>query len=76
MPRQGFHLLPGIFGGVINRGTQRFVLFAKNTVAIYNKDRHKLCNHVLREDELKCCEEFCMDRITVDEVFDTIKKHI
>lgn len=46
------------------------------TIPIYDKNRHKLCEHNLRKEEIDCCEEFCMDRISVAEVFDKIKLNI
>jgi glycosyltransferase involved in cell wall biosynthesis len=43
---------------------------------IYDKERHQLCSHYSREEEIRCCEEFCMDRIRVAEVFKTIKENL
>ena len=54
----------------------RYLHLSKNVVSIYDKDRHKLCSHKNREEEIKCCEEFCMDRIRVPDVFATIKTNI
>src|SRR3989338_2260439 len=42
-------------------------------VPLYDKDRHKLCKHSSRQEEITCCEEFCMDRIRVSDAFDQIK---
>lgn len=42
---------------------------------IYDKNRHKLCNHNSREEEINCCEEFCMERLTVKKVFNQIKQN-
>jgi len=47
----------------------------KNSLPIYDKKRHKLCKHNTRQEEVDCCEEFCMERITVQEVFDRIRLH-
>ncbi len=44
-----------------------------SVVSIYDKNRHKLCKHKTRQEEIDCCEEFCMDRISVDKVFNIIK---
>jgi len=54
----------------------KYLHLSKNAVSIYDKDRHKLCSHRSREEEIKCCEEFCMERINVNEVFNQIKLHI
>ena len=54
----------------------KYLHLSKNTVSIYDKDRHKLCSHSTRNEEIKCCEDFCMDRIRVVDVFDTIKSNI
>lgn len=48
---------------------------SKHTVPVYDRNRHKLCNHKTRKEEIDCCEEFCMERITVQEVFQQIKSH-
>lgn len=54
----------------------KYLHLSKNVVSIYDKDRHKLCSHKNREEEIKCCEEFCMDRIRVPDVFATIKTNV
>lgn len=54
----------------------KYLHLSKNVVSIYDKDRHKLCSHVTREEEMRCCEEFCMDRIRVSDVLDKIKINI
>lgn len=54
----------------------KYLHLSENVVSIHDKDRHKLCSHGSREDEIRCCEEFCMDRIRVPDVFNTIKIHI
>ncbi|MBU2037085.1 glycosyltransferase family 2 protein [Patescibacteria group bacterium] len=46
------------------------------TIPIYDRNRHKLCKHNSRIEELNCCEEFCMDRISINKVFDQIKMNI
>ena len=46
------------------------------TVPIYDKNRHKLCKHKSRQEEIDCCEEFCMDRVRVSDVFNQIKSNI
>lgn len=54
----------------------KYLHLSKSVVSIYDKNRHKLCSHNSREEEIGCCEEFCMDRIRVSDVFDTIKTNI
>ncbi|MFA7216718.1 MAG: hypothetical protein WC095_01905 [Candidatus Paceibacterota bacterium] len=51
----------------------KYLHLSKNVVSIYDKDRHKLCSHRSREEEISCCEEFCMGRIRVSGVLDRIK---
>lgn len=51
----------------------KYLHLSKNAVPIYDKNRHKLCKHNSREEEINCCEEFCMDRIRVVDVFNRIK---
>ncbi len=53
-----------------------YIHASENSVPIYDKNRHKLCRHSLRKEEIDCCEEFCMDRIRINEVFDLIKLNI
>ena len=53
-----------------------YVHLSENTVPIYDKGRHKLCQHNFRKEEIDCCEEFCMDRISVEKVFNQIRLHI
>jgi ADP-heptose:LPS heptosyltransferase len=54
----------------------KYLHLSKNVLSIYDKERHKLCSHKNREEEIKCCEEFCMDRIRVPDVFATIKTNV
>lgn len=54
----------------------KYIHMPKDTIPIYDKNRHKLCKHNTRQEEIDCCEEFCMERITVSEVFNQIKLHI
>jgi|SRR3989344_3242489 len=53
-----------------------YIHVSEYTLPIYDKNRHKLCRHNLRKEELNCCEEFCMERITVGNVFDQIKLYV
>lgn len=46
------------------------------TVSIHDRNRHKLCKHNSRIEELSCCEEFCMDRISVNKVFEQIRLNV
>lgn len=54
----------------------KYLHLSKNVVSIYDTDRHKLCSHDRRDEEIRCCEEFCMDKIRVSDVFNTIKSNI
>ncbi|MCX6731782.1 MAG: hypothetical protein NTX55_02215, partial [Candidatus Parcubacteria bacterium] len=54
----------------------KYLRLSKNAVPIYDKNRHKLCKHNSREEEVNCCEEFCMERITVSKVFGQIKQYV
>lgn len=54
----------------------KYLHLSKNVVSIYAKDRHNLCSHNSRGEEIRCCEEFCMDRIRVSDVFNTVKINI
>lgn len=53
-----------------------YMHMSEYTVPIYDKNRHKLCKHNLRKEEIDCCEEFCMERISVNKVFNQIKLRI
>lgn len=54
----------------------KYLHLSNNVVSLYDNTRHELCSHKTREEEIRCCEEFCMDRIRVADVFDTIKANI
>ncbi len=49
---------------------------SKFVMPIYDRNRHKLCKHKSRQEEIDCCEEFCMERISVDKVFNKIKSNV
>ncbi|MBU2472702.1 glycosyltransferase family 2 protein [Patescibacteria group bacterium] len=53
-----------------------YIHMSEHAVPIYNKNKHKLCKHNSRKEEIDCCEEFCMERISVDKVFDQIRSNI
>ena len=53
-----------------------YIHMSKFTVAIYDRNRHKLCKHNSRKEEIDCCEDFCMERISVDKVFEQIRLNI
>ena len=53
-----------------------YIHMSEYTTPIYDRNRHKLCRHNSRKEELDCCEEFCMERINVDKVFNQIRSHI
>jgi len=54
----------------------KYLHLSDNMVLLYDKNRHKLCKHKTRDEEIKCCEEFCTDRIMVTDVFNTLKSNI
>ena len=53
-----------------------YIHMSKYSVPIHDKNRHKFCKHNSRKEEIDCCEEFCMERIAVDKVFDQIKLNV
>ncbi|MDO8572484.1 MAG: glycosyltransferase family 2 protein [bacterium] len=53
-----------------------YLRLSEYAVPIYDKNRHKLCKHNSRKEEIDCCEEFCMDRIKVADVFGKIKSNV
>lgn len=53
-----------------------YIHMSEYTIPVYDKNRHKLCRHSSRKEEMDCCEEFCMDRIGVSEVLNQIKKSV
>lgn len=54
----------------------KYLHLCNNVVSFYDKGRHDLCRHNSRFEEIQCCEESCMDIISVKDVFDTIIKNI
>ncbi|MCX6754892.1 MAG: glycosyltransferase family 2 protein [Candidatus Nomurabacteria bacterium] len=54
----------------------KYLNLNKETISIYNKNRHILCNHTKRQEEIDCCEEFCFDKIIPNFVFEVIKNNI
>lgn len=61
-----------IFGGT----SPKYLHLSDNATPIYDDKRHKLCNHKTRQEEIDCCEEFCMERIRVKDVFKKIINNI
>lgn len=62
---------------VIFAGTRPdYLLMSKYGFPIYDFNRHKLCKHYTRQEEIDCCEEFCMERITISKVFNQIKQNL
>ncbi|OQX71477.1 hypothetical protein B6D52_01365 [Candidatus Parcubacteria bacterium 4484_255] len=53
-----------------------YMRMSEHIVPIYDKNRHKLCKHNSRKEEIDCCEEFCMERITVNNVFNQIRLYV
>ena len=54
----------------------KYMHLSEFTIPIYDRNRHKLCHHNSRKEEVDCCEEFCMDRISVDKVLEQIKLNV
>lgn len=69
---QSFNKKSFIIFGATN---PKYLHVSKKMVPIYDKNRHVLCKHHTRQEEIDCCEEFCMEKIRVIDVFDQIKKH-
>ena len=61
---------------VFGATSPKYLQLSKNCTPVYDKRKHSLCNHVTRDEEIQCCEPFCMNRIGVDEVFSVISKNI
>jgi len=70
---QSFNKKSFIIFGATN---PKYLHLSKNVVSLYDKERHKLCSHNTRDEEIRCCEEFCMDRIRTADVFGVIKSNI
>ncbi len=54
----------------------KYIPISSNLVAIYDKNKHKLCNHKTRQEEIDCCEVFCLEKISVNEIFNVIKLNV
>ncbi|PJE81526.1 hypothetical protein COU58_02020 [Candidatus Pacearchaeota archaeon CG10_big_fil_rev_8_21_14_0_10_32_42] len=61
-----------IFGAT----SPKYLHLSDNTTPIYDDKRHKLCDHKTRQEEIDCCEEFCMERVKVEDVFKEIINNI
>lgn len=53
-----------------------YTIMSNYVIPIYDVNRHKICQHTSRQEEINCCEEFCMDKLTVKQVFEKIKLNI
>lgn len=53
-----------------------YMHLSEYTVPINDKNRHKICKHNSRQEEISCCEEFCMEKIRVNNVFNEIKSKV
>lgn len=53
-----------------------YLHLSEYAVPIYDRNRHKLCQHNSRKEEIDCCEEFCMERIRVDAVLNQIRQNV
>jgi len=59
-----------IFGAI----RPEYTHMSQSIIPVYDRNRHKLCKHTTRQEEIDCCEEFCMERISVQEVYQHFKK--
>jgi len=53
-----------------------YLKMSEFAIPIYDKNRHQLCQHISRQEEINCCEEFCLEKLTVKKVFDQIKQSV
>lgn len=70
---QSFNKISFVIFGAVH---PKYIHLSDNATPIYDKHRHELCQHSTRAEEIICCEEFCMDRIRVDEVLGKIKERV
>ncbi len=70
---QSFNKISFVIFGAVH---PKYIHVSDNATLIYDKNRHKLCQHLTRAEEIMCCEEFCMDRIRVAKVLGKIKERI
>ncbi len=71
---------PGIIAQCLNKKSfiifgatePKYVLFNKNTIAIFNERAHFGCNHIRRQEEIECRSSFCMAEFSVDHVYKKI----
>jgi len=54
----------------------KYLHITENTIPIYDSQRHALCHHANRQEEIDCCEEFCMDRIFPTDVYQRIRSEL
>ena len=54
----------------------KYLHLSDNAKPIYDDKRHRLCDHKTRQEEIDCCEEFCMERVKVEDVFKEIINNI
>ena len=60
-----------IFGAT----SPKYLHLSRLTTVIHDKYKHSLCSHKTRQEEIDCCEYFCMDKFRVNEVFNVIKQN-
>ena len=53
----------------------KYLSLSQNAIPIFDKSRHTLCCHETRQEEIDCCEPFCMDKLRVNKVFEIISDH-
>lgn len=50
----------------------KYLHLSKFATPIFDENKHALCQHKTRQEEIDCCEPFCMDKIRVNKVFGII----
>lgn len=53
----------------------KYLILSQNAIPIFDKSRHALCCHGTRQEEIDCCEPFCMGKLRINKVFEIISNH-
>ena len=53
----------------------KYLHLSKFNVSIFDENRHALCHHKTRQEEIDCCEPFCMEKLKLEKVFEIIKNN-
>lgn len=54
----------------------KYLHLSEQAVPIAQDDRHVLCQHNNRQEEIDCCEPFCMERLRVENVFEQVCRQL